>query len=103
MKAAGRVTAFPWLPITNTASRLIPVGEETFTLGVLVQSNYGGLSDLTINGRRMGMEILARREEEAAQAMDRGSIMMIAATDMPVSDRQLRRILKRCCSQQGRR
>ena len=81
----------------GSASRLIEVGEKTFTLGVLVQSNYGGLAELTINGRKVGEEILRKREEEAEKmAMDRGSIMMIVATDMPVSDRQLRRILKRC-------
>ena len=80
----------------GSASRRLPVGEETFTLGVLVQSNYGGLAELTINGQKVGEEILRRREEEIKQAMDRGSIMMIVATDMPVSDRQLRRILKRC-------
>ncbi len=81
----------------GSASRLIEVGDETFTLGVLVQSNYGGLAELTINGRKVGEEILRKREEEADKtAMDRGSIMMIVATDMPVSDRQLRRVLKRC-------
>jgi len=81
----------------GSASRIIEAGGERFTLGVLVQSNYGGLSELTINGKKVGEEILKRREEEADKmAMDRGSIMMIVATDMPVSDRQLRRILKRC-------
>ena len=81
----------------GSSSRVIEVGEKKFTLGVLVQSNYGGLSELTINGRKVGEEILQKRQEEAEKmAMDRGSIMMIVATDMPVSDRQLRRILKRC-------
>lgn len=80
----------------GSASRRIGVGEETFTLGVLVQSNYGSLCDLTIGGRRVGEEILKKREEEAKEPLDRGSIMMIVATDMPVTDRQLRRILKRC-------
>ena len=81
----------------GSSSRIIEVGEERFTLGILVQSNYGGLAELTIGGRPVGQEILKARAQEAEkQAMDRGSIMMIAATDMPVSDRQLRRILKRC-------
>ena len=81
----------------GSSSRVIEVGEKKFTLGVLVQSNYGGLAELTINGRKVGEEILKKRQEEAEKmAMDRGSIMMIVATDMPVSDRQLRRILKRC-------
>jgi len=80
----------------GSASRIIEVGAERFTLGVLVQSNYGSLSELTINGRKVGEEILKRREEEAQEPQDRGSIMMIVATDLPVSDRQLRRILKRC-------
>lgn len=80
----------------GSASRKIAVGGETFTLGILVQSNYGSLSELTINGRRIGEEIIKKREEPPTESMDRGSIMMIMATDLPVSDRQLRRILKRC-------
>lgn len=64
---------------------------------MLVQSNHGCLEELTVNGRRLGEEIIARRNAEPIpEPNDRGSIMMVTATDLPVSDRQLRRIIKRC-------
>lgn len=81
----------------GSASRLLSVAGKTYTLGVLVQSNHGCLEELTVCGRRLGEEIIAqRRMRPAPEPNDRGSIMMIVATDLPVSDRQLRRIIKRC-------
>lgn len=81
----------------GSASRQVVIAGQTCTLGVLVQSNHGCLEELTVCGRRLGEEIIARRNEAPqAEPNDRGSIMMVVATDMPVSDRQLRRILKRC-------
>lgn len=81
----------------GSASRVMSIAGQRYTLGVLVQSNHGCLSELTVCGRRLGEEIIRRRKQAPAPApMDRGSIMMIVATDLPVSDRQLRRIIKRC-------
>jgi D-aminopeptidase len=67
-------------------------GKE-YTLGVLIQSNYGLLKDLSINGKKIGLEIgkkIKLKKEE-----DKGSIIIIIATDLPVSSRQLNRICKR--------
>ena len=81
----------------GSASRLIPIAGTDYTLGVLVQSNHGTLEELHINERAIGKEIIrARKEKPAAEPTDRGSIIMVVATDLPVTDRQLRRILKRC-------
>lgn len=84
----------------GSASRLLRLAGGTYTLGVLVQSNHGCLEELTVCGRRLGEEILGRRKKtpwkDSPQSLDRGSVMMIVATDLPVSDRQLRRILRRC-------
>ena len=84
----------------GSASRLLPIGGRTYTLGVLVQSNHGALEELTVRGRRVGEEILrARRARASAQEpLDRGSIMVVVATDLPVLDRQLGRILRRCAA-----
>lgn len=104
----------------GSASRLLPIGAKTYTLGVLVQSNHGVLSELTVCGRRIGAEIVKTRRQIAAKAraasraegaqavangfgeeqppQDRGSIMVVLATDLPVSDRQLGRVLKRCAA-----
>ncbi|MBR1407892.1 MAG: P1 family peptidase [Clostridia bacterium] len=81
----------------GSASRVLRIAGGVYTLGVLVQSNHGCLEELTIRGRRIGEEIMRAQNRRARQEpQDLGSIMMIVATDLPVSDRQLRRILKRC-------
>ena len=81
----------------GSASRVIPIAGKDYTLGVLVQSNHGTLEELHIGERAMGKEIIrARRQAPAQEPNDRGSIIMVVATDLPVTDRQLRRILKRC-------
>lgn len=81
----------------GSASRIIPIGGVDYTLGVLVQSNHGTLEELHVNERAIGKEIIkARRAKPEAEPTDRGSIIMVVGTDLPVTDRQLRRILKRC-------
>lgn len=81
----------------GSASRLIEIDGKTYTVGLLVQSNHGRMADLTVAGENIGRAIAQQTQTEAAmqQASDKGSIMMIAATDLPVSERQLERILKR--------
>lgn len=78
----------------GTASRMMTMEHGTYTMGVLVLSNFGILSDLKVNGKPVGAElrdfILKERDEQ-----DKGSIIMIVATDLPVSERQLNRIIKR--------
>ncbi|MDO4324533.1 MAG: P1 family peptidase [bacterium] len=76
----------------GSASRQLTLDGVTYTVGVLVQSNFGSTKNLTICGRNLGEEA-ARRVEE--RKLDEGSIMMVVATDLPVSDRQLKRIIKR--------
>lgn len=77
----------------GTSSREIQIGEQIFTIGVLVLTNHGSLKDLTIDGKNIGSDIDL---EIQGNAPDRGSCIMIVATDLPVSDRQLKRIIKRC-------
>lgn len=76
----------------GSASRQFEIGGETYTLGVLVQSNFGSTENLTIGGRAVGKEIASLTQPAV---LDQGSIMVITATDLPVSDRQLKRIIKR--------
>lgn len=77
----------------GTSSRKIEVDGEVFTLGVLVQTNHGSLSDLRIDGQNVGADIERRIHEDTP---DQGSCIMIVATDLPVTSRQLRRIIRRC-------
>lgn len=77
----------------GSASRQIVLDGKTYTLGVLVQSNHGKLEDLTVDGIRLGAGLAVRNLGDTP--VDRGSIIMIIATDLPCSDRQLHRIIKR--------
>lgn len=76
----------------GTSSRKTMLAGETFTVGALVQSNFGSTRNLRIGTDPVG-ERIAEKIEEAKQ--DKGSIMMVLATDAPLSDRQLKRLLKR--------
>ena len=77
----------------GTSSRLIKIDDETFTIGVLVLTNHGSLSDLQIDGKKIGLDIERRIHEDTP---DQGSCIMIIATDLPVTARQLKRIIRRC-------
>ena len=77
----------------GSSSRVIQIGQETYTIGVLVLSNHGSLQDLIINGEPVGLKIDHQIRENAP---DEGSCIMIVATDLPVTSRQLGRIIRRC-------
>ena len=77
----------------GSSSRVLEIGEEQFTIGVLVLSNHGSLKDLTVGGENIGMDIEQKIREDTP---DQGSIIMVVATDLPVTSRQLGRIIRRC-------
>lgn len=82
----------------GTASRVIRIGNREYTIGALVQSNYGATEDFTLFGKPFGQQILAWKQEKddmAASEQDRGSIMTVLATDLPLSSRQLYRVIRR--------
>jgi D-aminopeptidase len=93
--------AFGWKGGIGTSSRRVTVGDSGWTVGVLVQSNYGG--DLHILGvpvgRALGRDGLRVRGEPQGP---RGSIMIVIATDAPLSDRNLRRLAARATLGVGR-
>ena len=77
----------------GSASRVLEIGDEKFTIGVLALTNHGSLRDLTVFGRNIGMDIERQIREDTP---DQGSCIMIVATDLPVTSRQLKRIIRRC-------
>ena len=82
----------------GSASRILTVGEKEYTIGVLVQSNFGSTEDFVLCGFPAGQWILKQKKEKENMAVsecDKGSIMTILATDLPVSARQLKRIIRR--------
>jgi len=78
----------------GSASRVLNLDGQNYTVGVLVQSNFGRTADLMIDGRPVGERIAAKIREEQAQA-DKGSIMIVLGTDIPLSELQLGRVLRR--------
>ena len=85
-------TAFGWKSGIGTASRVLPQSLGGHTVGVLVQSNFGGI--LTINGAPVGRELGKYAFQRAAEAGD-GSIMIVAATNAPLDARNLERLAAR--------
>ncbi len=68
----------------GSSSRVMTVDGTDYTLGVLVQSNYGASADFRPTALPDGLS-----------PSDQGSIILVVATDLPVSSRQLKRILRR--------
>lgn len=104
--------AFGWKGGIGTSSRMLPAnlapGSGSYTVGVLVQSNFGGV--LTINGAPVGRELgkfylkeqlegrrvgQNQNPENAVSDWADGSIIMVVATDAPMDHRNLRRLAER--------
>jgi L-aminopeptidase/D-esterase-like protein len=82
---------------TGTSSRLLTIEGNTYTLGVLVQTNYGIRRTLTISGVPVGKEIpdLMPEMNPLTNRKDRGSIIVVIATDAPLLPHQLERLARR--------
>lgn len=100
--AGAGTVAFGWKGGIGTSSRRLPPALGGWTVGVLVQSNFGGV--LQIDGAPIGkwLEQYYLKQElgsggaEGSTAGDAdGSILIIAATDAPLSDRNLERLARR--------
>lgn len=90
--------AFGWKGGIGTASRKLPAALGGYTLGVLVQTNFGGV--LTVDGVPVGKELgqyYLKGALPAAESPD-GSIIILIATDAPLDHRQLMRIASRSMS-----
>ena len=85
---------FGWKGGVGTSSRILPRNLSGYTVGALVQTNFGGVlqMDGIPVGKRLGQYYL---KEQLNQPSTDGSIMIILATDAPLSDRNLKRIAKR--------
>lgn len=78
----------------GTSSRRINMGHGTYHMGVLALTNFGILEDLQVNGREVGKE-LNQHMQASKENENKGSVIVIVATDLPVTARQLQRIIKR--------
>ena len=89
--------AFGWKGGIGTSSRVLPEDLGGYTIGVLVQTNYGGV--LEINGAPVGLELnnysFRNSLESEDQNQEDGSIMMVVATNAPLDSRNLQRLSMR--------
>jgi D-aminopeptidase len=77
----------------GTASRVLPTKQGGYTVGVLVQTNFGGV--LQINGAPVGQELEQFYLSQQLKDRADGSCMIVVATDAPVDARNLERLAKR--------
>ena len=75
---------------TGTSSRVVEIASQRYTVGVLVQANYGVRSELRIAGVPVGKFMPV-----AGEAQDHGSIIIVVATDAPLLPQQLKRLARR--------
>jgi D-aminopeptidase len=84
---------------TGTSSRIVKIKDSTYTVGVLVQSNFGGKQHFTIAGVPIGKELKDTLNYEfkapPSYAPGDGSIIVAVATDAPLLPHQLKRIATR--------
>jgi len=80
---------------TGTASRIARVGEESWTVAALVQSNFGARQDLVIRGRPVGRMLPDDAPLTDIRRPETGSIIVVIATDAPLLPHQLKRVAKR--------
>jgi D-aminopeptidase len=85
--------AFEWKGGIGTSSRRVPASLGGWTVGVLVQTNFGGV--LQIMGAPVGRELGRHKFSSAMREKADGSIMIVVATDAPLSDRNLKRLASR--------
>jgi len=89
-----------WKGGIGTSSRTLPAAMGGFTVGVLVQTNYGGILDII--GVPVGRELGRYAFKEALDRSGDGSCMIVLATDAPLSVRQLQRLASRAPLALGR-
>jgi len=88
--------AFGWKGGIGTSSRVLPKALGGFTVGVIVQTNFGGI--LQVLGAPVGKELgqyAFKREAESPGDRGDGSCVIVVATDAPLSDRNLERLAAR--------
>ncbi|MEZ4835148.1 MAG: P1 family peptidase [Caldilineaceae bacterium] len=88
-------SCFGWKGGIGTASRVIPVEVGGWTLGALVQSNFGRPEQLVVNGDAVGRRLRPADVVNEGTSEEKGSIMIVLATDAPLGSRQLGRLCAR--------
>jgi len=85
---------------TGTASRVVSFGGRDYTVGTLVQANHGQRDWLTVCGVPVGRHLQDNTPQ--SQIKERGSIIVVIATDLPMAPHQLKRLARRAAIGIGR-
>ncbi|NBX93124.1 MAG: S58 family peptidase [Proteobacteria bacterium] len=86
----------------GTSSRIVPVGDKKYTIGVLVLSNFGVMEHLRIDGYPVGRVLAKEQGGYSRRVNNYGSIITVIATDMPLVASQINRLCKRAALGIGR-
>jgi len=90
------ISAFGFKGGIGSASRVFELDRKKFTLGALVQANFGKPGDLILpDGRKP-------QPPTGEQTVERGSVIIVLATDVPLESRQLKRVARRAAAGLGR-
>ncbi|WP_066454866.1 DmpA family aminopeptidase [Castellaniella caeni] len=82
---------------SGTSSRLVPYGDRTYTVGVFLQSNFGGREELVVAGHPVGRQMLDDNPMRDTDWLTEGagSVIAVVATDAPLLPLQCRSLAKR--------
>lgn len=86
----------------GTSSRILEIGKATYTMGVLVMSNFGVMEELRVDGFPVGRIAAKAQGQYRRRTESYGSIIVVIATDLPLSSSQIQRICKRASLGIGR-
>ncbi len=86
----------------GTSSRVVPLGDRQYTMGVLVNSNFGVMEHLKIDGFPVGRSLLHEQGTYNRRVNNYGSIIVVIATDMPLTAMQMNRLCRRAALGIGR-
>lgn len=94
----------------GSASRVLDIDGKGYTIGALIMSNFGSAGNLVIGGKHYDTSVYDNKLKPAGAGTgagasdfkDKGSIIMLIATDVPLSERQLKRVAKRAMIALGR-
>jgi len=98
--AGAGTVCFGWKGGIGTSSRVLPATLGGYTVGVLVQTNFGGILDIA--GVPVGKELGQFSYRNEIQNRGDGSCMIVVATDAPAGTHQLKRLAKRATLALGR-
>lgn len=86
----------------GTSSRIVKVKDKTYTVGILLQANHGGREHLRIAGVPVGREIPDLMPSRPESDTEKNSLVIIIATDAPLTAHQLNRLARRASLGVGR-